>query len=94
MEYMVRGRKVGNVVRVDWRFQRALVALDLSLRVGDRIQIVGPDSDFRQTVTAMEYMREQVTRGRAAQEVWIPLVERARPGDAVVIIPVPPRGES
>lgn len=84
---MVRGLKVGNVVQVDWRFQRALVALDMTLRVGDQIQIVGPESDFRQTVSAMEYLREKVTRGKPAQKVWIPLVERARPGDAVVIMP-------
>jgi len=84
---MVRGLKVGNVVQVDWRFRRALIALDLSLRVGDEIQIVGPETDSRQTVTAMEYMREKVTRGKPAQKVWIPLVERARPGDAVVIMP-------
>lgn len=92
MQYMVRGFKVGNVVQVDWRFQRALVALDMTLRVGDQIQIVGPESDFRQTVSAMEYMREQVSRGKPAQKVWIPLLERARPGDAVVIMP--PQDES
>lgn len=84
---MVRGLKVGNVVQVDWRFQRALVALDMTLRVGDHIQIVGPETDFRQTVSTMEHMREKVTRGKPAQKVWIPLEERARPGDAVVIMP-------
>lgn len=89
---MVRGLKVGNVVQVDWRFRRALVALDMTLRLGDHIQIVGPETDFRQTVSAMEHMREKVTRGKPAQKVWIPLVERARPGDAVVVMP--PQGES
>lgn len=87
MELKVRGLKVGNVVQVDWRFHRALVALDLSLRVGDRVQIVGPETDFRQTITAMEHMREEVKRGKPAQNVWITLTERVRPGDAVIVLP-------
>lgn len=85
-EFVVRGVKIGNVISFRWRFMEALVQLDMSLRVGDRVQIVGPETDFRQTVEKLRLDHENVKRGRAAQRVWMPVNERVRPGDAVVVI--------
>lgn len=85
-EFMVRGLKVGNVVRFRLRFMEALIHLDLSLRVGERVQIVGPETDFRQQVEEIRVHHDKVDRGKPAQEVWVPVQERVRPGDAVVVI--------
>lgn len=85
-EFVVRAWKIGNVIEFDWRFMRALIKLDVSMRVGDLVHIVGPDTDFRQRVKAMEHMREKVKRGKASQKVWIPMEARARPGDAVELL--------
>ncbi|MFO8078723.1 MAG: hypothetical protein R6V07_00330 [Armatimonadota bacterium] len=86
-EYNVTGIKVGNVEEFRWRFMDALVGLELSLRVGDRVQIVGPETDFRQTIDEIRVDREKVKRGKSAQKVWIPVAEHVRPGDAVVVLP-------
>jgi hypothetical protein len=85
--FQVTGIKIGNVAEFDWRFMRALIELELSLRVGDRVQIVGPDTDFRQIVREIKLSRERIKRGRSAQKVWVPVIQRARPGDAVVKLP-------
>ncbi|MFW5866617.1 MAG: hypothetical protein ACOCX2_02300 [Armatimonadota bacterium] len=93
-EFHVSGIKVGNVVEFRWRFMEALVELDMSLRVGDRVQIVGPETDFRQVIGQIRVDREKVKRGKPAQKIWIPVEEHVRPGDAVVVLPPEDSGEA
>lgn len=92
-DFQVSGIKVGNISAFRWRFMEALVELQMSLRVGDRVQIVGPETDFRQTIEQMRIDHEKVRRGKPAQKVWVPVVERVRPGDAVVVLPPTEAGE-
>ena len=94
LAYRVRGIKIGNVSDFEWPEMRAQIALEMSLRIGDYIQIVGPDTDFRQTVREMEFRRTKVKRGKPAQKVWIPVEAHVRPGDAVVIMPSPDAPEA
>ncbi len=86
-EFMVRGIKIGNVISFDWRFMRAEIGLSLSLRPGDYVQFVGPETDFRQEIDYVEWGREKVKRGKSGQKVWVAVEQRVRPGDAVVIMP-------
>jgi hypothetical protein len=55
--------------------------------VGDRVHIVGPDTDFRQTITQIRVYHEKVQRGKPAQKVWIPVEAHVRPGDAIEVLP-------
>ena len=86
-EFMVRGIKVGNVVRFRRRFMDALIRLDLSLEVGDRVQLVGPVTDFRQQIADMHLHHDRVESGKSGQKVWVPVRDSVKPGDAVVLIP-------
>ena len=86
MDFMVSAIKVGNVTAFSRRFMRAEIHLNLSLRVGDRVHIVGPHTNFKQTVEAMEFAREKVKRGKSSQKVWIPVIARVGPGDAVELL--------
>ena len=92
-EFRVRGFKVGNVESFRWRFMEALIHLDMSLYVGDEVQIVGMDTDFRQTVRQIRLYHEKVKRGKPAQNVWVPVDARVRPGDAVVVMSRTDTGE-
>jgi len=85
-ELRVSGFKVGNVESFRWRFMEALIHLDMSLYVGDEVQIVGPDTDFRQTIGEIRVYHEKVKRGKPAQNVWVPVEAHVRPGDAVVVL--------
>jgi len=85
-EFRVRGFKVGNIESFRWRFMEALIHLDMSLYVGDEVQIVGMDTDFRQTISQIRVYHEKVKRGKPAQNVWVPVEARVRPGDAVVVM--------
>lgn len=93
-EFRVSGIKIGNVEEFRWRFMEALVHLEMSLRVGDRVQIVGPETEFQQIVTQIRVYHEKVKRGRPAQKVWIPVEEHVRPGDAVVVLPPRDKGDA
>jgi len=86
-EFRVSGIKVGNVDEFRWRFMEALIDLEMSLRVGDRVQFVGPETDFEQIVEQIRVYHEKVNRGKPAQKVWVPVKEHVRPGDAVVVLP-------
>jgi len=86
-EFRVSGIKVGNVAEFRWRFMEALIYLEMSLRVGDRVQIVGPETDFQQIVQQIRVYHEKVNRGKPAQKVWVPVEAHVRPGDAVVVLP-------
>ena len=92
-EFQVSGVKIGNIVDFRWRFMEAQVGLELSLRVGDRVHIVGPETDFRQTIEWIRVYHEKVDRGKPAQKVWIPVEAHVRPGDAVVVLPKRNEGE-
>ena len=85
-DFMVRGIKVGNVIQFRLRFMEALIHLDLSLRVGEQVQFIGPETDFRQQVEEMRVHHDLVQQGKPAQDVWVPVVERVRAGDAVVVV--------
>jgi translation elongation factor EF-Tu-like GTPase len=84
---MVKAYRIGEVTGYLARFHVAAVKLDVSLRVGDRIQIIGPLTDFRQTVESMEVQREDVKQGSAGDQAYIPVDQRVCVGDAVVLLP-------
>lgn len=86
-EFRVSGIKVGNVAEFRWRFMDALIDLEMSLRVGDRVQFVGPETDFEQIIEQIRVYHEKVKRGKPAQKVWVPVEQHVRPGDAVVVLP-------
>lgn len=84
---MVKAYRIGEVSGYLARFHVATVKLEMSLRVGDRIQIIGPLTDFTQTVEAMEVHREDVKEGSGGDQACIPVDQRVCVGDAVVLLP-------
>jgi len=84
---MVKGYKVGEVAEYDARFHVAAIKVDVKLRVGDRIQLIGPLTDFIQIVESMELGRQDVQEAGASKKVHIPVEGPVRAGDAVVLLP-------
>ena len=83
----VEGLHVGNVSDYDWREAEAEIALNLSLSVGDRIQLMGFSTDYIQLVDTMRSKDQSLDTGRAGQRVWVPMKYHVRVGDAVVLLP-------
>lgn len=61
----------------------AAVKLSATLRVGDRIRIMGSSTDISLEVGSMQIDREPVESADAGAEVGIQLPARARAGDTV-----------
>jgi selenocysteine-specific translation elongation factor len=67
-------------------FARPVVAginLTGTLKVGDRIHILGHTTDLELTVNSMQINNANVTEAKAGDEVGIKVSDRVRPGDAV-----------
>ena len=61
----------------------AIKITDGTLRVGDKIRIVGATTNFEQIVESMEVNREKIEEAKEGDEVGIKVVERVREGDRV-----------
>jgi putative protease len=61
----------------------AIVELNDTLSVGDRILLRGTTTDFEQTVNSMQIEHENVKKAEAGQSIGLKVDERVREGDTV-----------
>jgi len=54
-----------------------------TLRVGDRVHVLGHTTDFTQTVDSMQVEHEKIVEAKAGQQVGIKVLDRVRPHDKV-----------
>jgi sulfate adenylyltransferase subunit 1 (EFTu-like GTPase family) len=59
------------------------VALTASLKVGDRIRVLGHTTNFEQTVDSIQVEHESLTEAGPGASVGIKVAERCREGDLV-----------
>ena len=65
----------------------AAVKLDVALKVGDTIRVLGHTSDFRQKVDSIQIEHEQVPEAIGGDEIGIKVAQHAREHDVVYRIP-------
>lgn len=76
--------RVGTVTHYYGHLSVAAVRLDSgSLRVGDRIRVLGHTSDFRQWVESIQIEHQSVSEASAGQEIGLGVTEHARENDIV-----------
>ncbi|MBD3387725.1 MAG: translation elongation factor-like protein [Candidatus Altiarchaeales archaeon] len=76
--------KVGEVFQFFAKPSVAAVRIvDGSLKVGDRIHIIGHTTDFTQTVDSMQVEKETVEEANAGDSIGIKVLDRVRPHDSV-----------
>ena len=54
-----------------------------TLRIGDRIHVLGHSTDFTQTVDSIQFEHESLKEAKEGQEVGIKVLDRVRPHDKV-----------
>ena len=79
----IEGRKVGKVTHYFTKIGVAVVELNGTLKVGDKIRIKGATSDFTQTVESMQIEHQPVEEAKAGQSIGLKVIEHAREGDTV-----------
>ncbi len=74
---------VGTVEHYYVKIGVAVVNLESSLSVGDKISIEGTTTNIQQTVDSMQVEHEAVENAKAGDAVGLKVVDRVRPGDQV-----------
>ncbi len=76
-------REVGSVTHYFTKIGVAVVELNDTLSVGDRILIKGMTTNIEQTVDSMQIERESIKKAEAGQSVGLKVEDRVREGDVV-----------
>jgi putative protease len=74
---------VGKVTHYFTKISVAVVELSGELKVGDRISIEGPTTNFEQIVNSMQIEHKDVKVATAGQAVGLKVDQRVREGDIV-----------
>jgi putative protease len=78
---------VGRVEHYFTKIGVAVVNLSGELKVGDRISIEGPTTNFQQVVESMQIEHQNVTSAGPGQSVGLKVAQRAREKDRVYKLP-------
>jgi putative protease len=78
---------VGRVEHYFTKIGVAVVNLSGELKVGDRISIEGPTTNFQQVVESMQIEHQNVPSAGPGQSVGLKVAQRAREKDLVYRLP-------
>lgn len=79
------GDQVGTIVHFYDRISVAVVELQHTLNLGDKIHIQGKKTDFTQEVTSLQIDRQPVESGYIGQEVAMKVDQPVQRGDRVLL---------
>ena len=74
---------VGKVVNYFTKIGVAIIELNDSLAVGDRISVEGATTNLQQTVESMQIEHKAVEKARNGDSIGLKIVDRCRKGDSV-----------
>lgn len=74
---------VGKVTHYFGKVSAAMVELNDSLKVGDKIHIKGTNADFVQDVTSMQVEHTSITEAKAGDKVGIGVTQKVHEHDVV-----------
>ena len=83
MEKPVEKKLVGKVAHYFTKIEVGVIELTDTLRVGDRISIEGPTTNFQQTVGSMEIEHNIVKVANAGDAIGLKVAQRVREKDLV-----------
>ncbi len=76
-------KEVGKVAHFFSKIKVAVIDLNAPISVGDKIRIMGPTTDFEQTVESMQIEHENVETAKAGQSIGLRVKEYVREKDIV-----------
>ena len=74
---------IGEVFSYFAKISVAAINLSAPLKKGDKIQIKGATTDFKQKVDSMQINGKDVAEAKKGAEIGIKVKDRVRPGDKV-----------
>jgi hypothetical protein len=79
-------KKIGTITRYFHKIGVAAIMLEDTLKVGDKISIVGTTTDFEQEIASMQVDRADIQEGKSGQEIAIKVKDRVREKDEVFLV--------
>jgi putative protease len=76
-------KDVGKIAHFFSKISVAVIDLSAPISVGDKIRIMGPTTDFVQTVESMQIEHENVKTAKAGQSIGLKVKEYVREKDVV-----------
>ena len=80
---MVEKKLVGKVSHYYTKIGVAVVELEDSLKIGDKISIEGTTTNFEQIVDSMQIEHQPVEEAKAGDSIGLKVIDRVREGDQV-----------
>ena len=77
---MEEGKLVGKITHYFSKIGVAVVELSDTLKVGDKIRIVGKDVDFTQEVESMEIEHQKIQEAKAGEKVGLKVNQKVKEG--------------
>lgn len=62
----------------------AVVKLSKPLKIGDKIQVKGHTTDFKQKVESMQIEHDKITEAKKGQEIGLKVAEKVRQNDKIL----------
>ena len=78
---MSNDERIGEIIHYYHKISVAVIKLNRSLRVGEKIQFVGAHTDFLQEIRSMQIEHEVVEEAQVGDEVAVKVDQRVRRGD-------------
>jgi putative protease len=79
--------EIGKIAHFFSKINVAVVELTAPINVGDKIRVMGPTTDFEQTVDSMQIEHENVKTANKGQSVGLKVKDRVRENDTVYKVP-------
>jgi len=80
---MVEKKLVGKVSHYYTKIGVAVVELNDTLKIGDKISIEGNTTNFEQIVDSMQIEHQDVQEAKAGDSIGLKVIDRVREGDKV-----------
>ena len=79
---MSNDERIGEIVHYYHKISVAVIKLNRSLHVGDKVHFLGAHTDFLQEIRSMQIEHEVVEEAKVGDEVAVKVDRRVRRGDA------------
>ena len=78
---MSNDERIGEIIHYYHKISVAVIKLNRSLHVGDKVHFLGAHTDFLQEIHSMQIEHEVVEEAKAGDEVAVKVDRRVRRGD-------------
>lgn len=75
--------EIGHIRHFYSKISVAIIELSAPLRVGERVTVVGPKTEFTQEIGSMQVEHQNITSAKSGDLVGLKVIEKVRDGDRV-----------